>query len=176
MPRLILSRSRADCGGVRSLKFFDLPREIRDLIYEHAVTPSDGLCVPLNDCEPTEECIWNDELWEHFCGRKLGVIKHNGLELQPAVTRACQQMRREALPIFYKLNDFAVCLAYSRYLHDTPGIKFLLSWLKAIGTKNTSNLRRLTIHYTREADKQAILDMKTILEEHTEFILIKRVR
>src|ERR1700761_7255173 len=64
--------------NVRDLKFFDLPGELRNRVYRHALHQPDGITI-------------DSQNW-----------------LQPPMLLVCRQMREEAKSIFYKENDFSL--------------------------------------------------------------------
>lgn len=67
---------------MKVFRFLDLPRELRDYIYE-ATLRVDELHIP--------SACWHP-------GAKFAE--------QPALIRVCCQIRQEALPLFYQLNTF----------------------------------------------------------------------
>ena len=96
----------------------DLPSELRETIYHHAV---------LNDTKdvtmlPDFKC-YNNEISAS----------------QPALCQVNRQLRREVLPIFYGSNLF---LAQLDNLSDLLATN---EWLTAIGDENVGNLKRLAL-------------------------------
>ncbi|KAK4618342.1 hypothetical protein CLAFUW4_12549 [Fulvia fulva] len=71
--------------------FLDLPPEIRNTIYEFAVT-----------CDNDEDCrITACAPWPNAADRPI-----QELCMEPALTRTCRQIRHESLPMFYSMNTF----------------------------------------------------------------------
>ncbi|CZT22167.1 uncharacterized protein RCC_08036 [Ramularia collo-cygni] len=105
--------------GVRALRLLDLPREIRDKIYEYSRTFS-----------------WID-------------IANMPKEIhQPSITKVSHQIRDEALDVFYGRNRFMLDLRnhiHSSYHPLTPP-QILTRWITAIGDANTSRLRILSFY------------------------------
>lgn len=66
---------------------------------------------------------------------------------QPALTRVCRQLRREALPLFYQLNHSRTFLHPVDY--DGISTEAVNMWLKTIGPRNTRDIRSFTVHYSR---------------------------
>lgn len=96
--------------------FLDLPRELRDEIYEYLVVK------PTNTITMLE----------------LSPVFHNEVSAaQPAISRVSKQIRAESLPMFYKRNLFTAEL--SNFLDLT----IAKSWLEAIGNHNAACIRRL---------------------------------
>ena len=67
---------------------------------------------------------------------------------QPSITKVCRQLRCEALPLYYELNQFIISLESTR-AHpsistvDEPAIA--AKWLKAIGMQDRKHLRSLVV-------------------------------
>lgn len=98
--------------------FLDLPREIRDEIYEYLVV------------KPTNTITM---LENHNC------FQNEVSAAQPAISRVNRQIRLESLPMFYKRNVF---MAELSNFYDLIIAK---SWLDAIGDRNAMWLRRLAL-------------------------------
>ncbi|KAF2173732.1 hypothetical protein M409DRAFT_16006 [Zasmidium cellare ATCC 36951] len=173
--------SKNECAGIHPLKFFDLPREIREIVYGYVVSPSDGLPITLNNCPAGVSCAWRtDTLDLYNIFNTLRPYHEQYVHgMQPAITRVSRQLRQEALPLFYQINVFAVCLARDARVRDEEwwwhspspldkeakhlaGVELLSNWLLAIGEKNVSNLVKITAHYTEEDQKKALLDMDLV--------------
>ena len=60
---------------------------------------------------------------------------------QPAISFTCRLLRQEALPLFYKSNNF---IAY-----HWAGVACIRKWLLTIGHANLRNLGTLTFHCVR---------------------------
>lgn len=98
--------------------FFDLPREVRDLIYAYFPYLA---AVHINQ-DPSKV-------------------------LQPNISKICRQMRKEALEVFYSRNNFFLDLrgwkaaSYPRLW--TPR-KIFEEWVTAIGDENAAHLRNIS--------------------------------
>lgn len=60
-------------------------------------------------------------------------------EQQPALTRTCRNIRKDALKSFYQLNSFEGC-----YCEDGMRVG-LLKWLRAIGEQNRATMRYMYV-------------------------------
>lgn len=98
--------------------FLDLPRELRDEIYEYLVV------------KPTNTITM---LENHNC------FQNEISAAQPAISRVNRQIRLESLPMFYKRNVF---MAELSNFYDLSIAK---NWLEAIGNFNATCLRRLAL-------------------------------
>ncbi|KAK5137950.1 hypothetical protein LTR08_005746 [Meristemomyces frigidus] len=128
------NRFREDCANIRKLDFLDLPRELRDRVYEFAVAPDkDAVTINL-------------DYWQ--CGDlEIDVFMDKG-PLQPPITKVCRQLRCEALPLYYELNEFAVSLEVlnafgTKVPVDGPAV--VARWLKAIGPENIKHICKLVV-------------------------------
>ena len=97
-------------------RLLDLPAEIRDTIFEFALTSEKSVVA--------------------FC---LDEYQRDSYQeaTQPALTRVNRQIRQESLPIFYSCNDIVLHTDNSK-ANDTQ------RWLACIGA-NLANLRRLSL-------------------------------
>lgn len=98
--------------------FLDLPRELRDEIFEYIIV------------KPTNTITM---LENHNC------FQNEVSAAQPAISRVNKQIRAESLPMFYKRNLF---LAELTNFMDLLTAK---NWLEAIGNLNAGHLRRLAL-------------------------------
>ncbi|KAK4498070.1 hypothetical protein PRZ48_010726 [Zasmidium cellare] len=181
--------SRRETANVRPLKFFDLPREIRDVIYEYVVKPSDGLPITLNKCPRRTGCAWAQQTVDIFNPMRSRYPEEYVHGEQPAITRVSRQLRQEALPLFYHVNVFAVCLArdahppdpntwyFARYLENQDksvgGVELLANWLVGIGEKNVSDLAKITAHYTEEKEKEWLLELDLVPVDRLDLVHIQ---
>lgn len=62
---------------------------------------------------------------------------------QPAITRTTRLLRKEALPLFYRCNDFEI--------YHWGGTACIRDWLLAIGPDNLKHMGTLTFHAKFEA-------------------------
>lgn len=97
--------------------FLDLPRELRDEIFEYLVVKPTNTITML---ESSQNCAQNEVS-----------------AAQPAISRVNRQIRAESLPMFYKRNLFTAEL--SNFLDLT----IAKSWLESIGDHNAACIRRL---------------------------------
>jgi hypothetical protein len=127
---------RQDCKGARSLHFFDLPRELREHVYCHAVKM------------PTELFVGVVPVDAYVPGFDTGFFTSDKKKpFQPSMTRVNRQLRAEALPLFYKVNDFVASL-HSRSIgifDEGDQRAAFLRWCRAIGPKNMLDIRQFHI-------------------------------
>ncbi|TKA68743.1 hypothetical protein B0A49_07667 [Cryomyces minteri] len=109
----------------KSLPFLKLPTELRNKIYGHVLVfrPPRAL---------------HDIVVDH--ARDFGGVPTQPVLCQPALTRACKQIREESLSVYYGLNEFSAELGARNPRHDA------LAWLARIGNANCRLVRDLTIH------------------------------
>lgn len=85
--------------------------------------------------------------------------------LQPAIARVCRQLRREALPLFYSLNEFDICMARVSRCEDkywgpcqATGISDAAKWLIPLRPRNVKCIRKIVVHLTHRADCSTLTD------------------
>ena len=135
-------------GRSRALRLTDLPRELRDHIYDYVVVEDRAIGVALTHAE--SRILGTN--WEYDEPSRL---------IQPSLTRVSRQIREEALEVFYKQNTFIANL--ERRVRDdddlrsnrsqgpgdspSPGdsYKVLKKWLRCVGLTNTKNIDRLLL-------------------------------
>lgn len=76
---------------------------------------------------------------------------------QPALTQTCFKIRSEALPLFYSINRFCICVLY-------PSRDICASWLRHIGDRNVKHMRKLRFKTYLDAafDLEILLDSSAI--------------
>ena len=113
-----------------------MPRELRDRIYEFAVR------------HPKREPILIGI--DYFAAAwTFNMIWSSGTH-QPNITKVCRQLRSEALPLYYQLNEFAVSLEEpTDELDGDFGEAYFARWLKSIGPRNFMYIRKLTVFRMR---------------------------
>ena len=131
---------KANSERCRLLK---LPAEIRNLIY--------GLVLVQDEAINLHKVLKRQErpcdlisAWRHT----VKGIYHNlqAMVKQPPLTKTCQQIRNEALPIFYGANTFATCI-----INDRGGRQYVdasrwsTRWLTMVGKHNRKLLKQLHI-------------------------------
>lgn len=99
-----------------SLTFLDLPPEIRNIIYTLALTESGDNSISI--------CRGSSHLSE------------------PALTRTCNQIRQESLPVFYGTN---------RFFDHLSGALYAVQWLQSIGVAHRHLLRCVSILTSMES-------------------------
>ena len=87
----------AATDDVKPCLLLELPAELRNRIYEYALTKKDHIDL---------------YHWRRFCkkwtaGRWIGDVYRSYMK-EPAFLRTCRQVRNEALPLFYSRNVFGV--------------------------------------------------------------------
>jgi len=101
----------------------DLPRELRDSIYENVFTPETGEVISID---------------------KHSAYRPQSRAVQPAITRLSRQIRKETLPMFYALSSFELRLD-GVTLHQSTEV--LKKWIEAIGAENARRITNLKVHY-----------------------------
>lgn len=98
---------------------FKLPAELRNRIYEYALTDDKQPLVVVH--------TW------------LSVSNGYGLCMQPALVRTCRAIRNEALSIFYSSNEFTASfeMQYSE--------RVMRAWLERIGRQNREHLQQILV-------------------------------
>lgn len=114
--------------GVRSIDFLNLPAEIRNRIYEYAVTTSDGRSIEI--------------------GHRYPHVIHTG-NAQLTITRVCRQLRHETLAMFYSMNHFVAYLEPTTREH--PNKFRVTQWLIAIGEENAKHIINFTLRHNAVA-------------------------
>ena len=106
-------------------RLLDLPQEIRDLIYEFAVTSS-----------------------KPIVAFRLDEYQRPSYQeaIQPPLTRSNRQIRRESLPIFYDCNDIVLHTEGSK-MHDTQ------RWLYCIEPQITDVESNFAVGAVCDADE-----------------------
>ena len=101
---------------MKALRFLDLPAEIRNRIYEHALPQDAMLLLP-------------------------GACTHQSVTsaVQPALTRVCRQVRAEALPVFYAENCFVA------HVHRFD-VGHFIHFMTAIGQEKRSMIRKVILY------------------------------
>lgn len=97
--------------------FLDLPQELRDEIYQYVLIKDHAVITLLSN----EDC------------------KSQISAAQPPICYVSKQIRSEALPIFYRSNNFAAELA------DDEDLETLQNWFATIGKQNVKDLRVLSL-------------------------------
>ena len=106
--------------------FQKLPPELRNHVYQHAVIEED--VIDLSDINRKERS-WG------LRGAEEGRVTSRQIQRivrQPPLTRVCVEIRKEALPMFYRRNIFLLDLEHARRFQAISTVK----WLTAIGTHN----------------------------------------
>ncbi|KAK5721848.1 hypothetical protein LTR15_006441 [Elasticomyces elasticus] len=101
--------------SIRPFRFLDLPRELRDVIYTHALMADGPLLV-------------------------AGPCRHNDwpTAAQPALTQTSRQVRVESLPVFYGDNIFEAHV-------PNLDFGFFLSYMQGLGPQNVSYMREMSL-------------------------------
>lgn len=149
-------------NGAKFHHFFDLPRELRDMIYLH-----------------WPKMAWIDVM-QTFPGintTSTTAITTGGIPAtspksvaQPNISKVCRRTRRECLEVFYGKNKFLIDLRgwkHADYPREwTPGIIFE-RWIDGIGDINAARLRILSfwshnfaVHIRVECEPRLRLTMK----------------
>lgn len=144
-----------------------LSPELRELVYDFALVSdeTDVNCSDPRNIAPDDEYIHNIYGKPVICVQRCEVsvedyphTNHYGWmsewALQPALTRVSRQIRAEALPFYYKKNEFA---AFSTF-EDEDDLTGLYCFLSSIGKHNASLIRRLTILFPYNNDQDVAGD------------------
>ena len=110
-------------AGPKPSPLLSLPAELRNRIYELAVVEPDLI---------------------KLMGFR-GVGKFEIRVAQPALTRACRQLRRECLALFYEANIFLGECHSTCQAKATP--EYIDQWVEAIGAENRNSLKHLYLHF-----------------------------
>ena len=106
MPPVPPSPAASTNGHQTRTSFFDLPAELRNKIYHDVLV--DDRDIEVHDFAP--------------------------YVLEPALLRTRKQVRKEALPVFWGANTFAVLYQYKKGL-EPSGVEIAQSFLKYLGTE-----------------------------------------
>ncbi|KAK5137466.1 hypothetical protein LTR08_008444 [Meristemomyces frigidus] len=107
-------------------QLLELPVELQDQIFELAVIERDPIII--NSAEYRAAKGWKKQHVTNRC--------------QPALSRTCTMIRKQALKIFYSHNLFLAN-------YDTDGgRKIILEWLRMIGPENRKNLASFRLYNT----------------------------
>ncbi|RMZ14675.1 hypothetical protein D0862_01938 [Hortaea werneckii] len=110
--------------------FFDLPQEVRDIIYTH-----------------WPKTAWIDVTQSYPDNTQTVNREHDKSVLQPNISRVSHRMREESLAVFYGKNKFLIDLRgwkHTEYPEDWTALTIVTRWLHAIGDENAARLRHLS--------------------------------
>lgn len=116
---------------------FDLPAELRDMIYELALEPNKTRCTVASGMS-IQHC---------FC---LICDTRKGEGTRPALSRVSRIVRKETLPLFYRLHNFVA--HPNRYYNfakpdqeskDLGASAFFRKWIYAIGPHNVRLVKNI---------------------------------
>lgn len=138
-------------------RFLDLPAEVRNTIYELAISRSAVVCVPDRLLRPSEDLHGRDELLRE-CTRDLICLPcqlHNILRTGDiGLSRANKQLHNETALIPYTVTTFSV--------HD---LYYLQTFLKIIDKPGREALRALRIGWKLPEEEAHALQMYTNIYE-----------
>ncbi|KAK5732233.1 hypothetical protein LTR17_010679 [Elasticomyces elasticus] len=126
----IVARKRARNTGVRPLQFLELPREIRNLIYEYAVK--------FYGRQGRDTIRLGASSSKLLCSDILSAV-------QPAITRVSRQLRKDTLPMFYNVNNFAVKTLDRHAPAIRDGSSQVCRWLRCIGAEKARMIKNFTV-------------------------------
>lgn len=110
--------------------FFDLPQEVRDIIYTY-----------------WPKTAWIDVTQSYPCNTQTVNREHDKSVLQPNISRVSHRMREESLDVFYGKNKFLIDLRgwkHPEYPDTWTARTIVTKWLHAIGDDNAARLRHLS--------------------------------
>ncbi|KAI6800214.1 hypothetical protein KC332_g621 [Hortaea werneckii] len=110
--------------------FFDLPQEVRDIIYTY-----------------WPKTAWIDVTQSYPCNTQTINREHDKSVLQPNISRVSKRMREESLAVFYGKNKFLIDLRgwkHPAYPKDWTPLTIVTRWIHAIGDENAARLRHLS--------------------------------
>ncbi|KAK4944693.1 hypothetical protein LTR10_015863 [Elasticomyces elasticus] len=130
----IIEKKRGRKEGVRPLQLMDLPPEIRNRIFEYAVS-SYSVCSYARTTTDLQGLWCIGELYRYAA-------------VQPAITRASRQLRKETLEMFYDANHFVVeLIGWNSWKLTNIGDHRVSQWLEAIRPQNATAIKMITIRY-----------------------------
>lgn len=111
-------------GGIPSTSqanLLDLPRELRDIIYEYTVVPCICDCIFANIL--ARSSLWTEYV-SHACCLKCD-------QTQPSLTRVCRLLRKEYLPLYYRsqilfIYQSTIVHKFSLSIRSSPVICFMV--------------------------------------------------
>ncbi|RMZ15824.1 hypothetical protein D0860_01387 [Hortaea werneckii] len=110
--------------------FFDLPQEVRDIIYTY-----------------WPKTAWIDVTQSYPRNTQTINREHDKSVLQPNISRVSRRMRQESLDVFYGKNKFLIDLRgwkHPEYPKDWTPLTIVTKWIQAIGDENAARLRKLS--------------------------------
>lgn len=128
--------------------FFEPPPEIRVRIYEYAFSPD-------TDDDPVE----NGQLKHDGDCAKFSCVTRENWRTRSALLQACQLIRQEALPVFYKSTSFHLSVNKQNYTSAAE-------WLDEIGKEQNKLIPRLCISWEpTEKTRNKFIALKNAREE-----------
>lgn len=131
-------------------RFTELPRELRDKIYEHLVARIevidwfDETACRVPRRPPYVEAIRMDRL-------------RPGADKVPALLHISRQIRIEASEIYYQQNHFLLTLDQCAY--DILPLEAVSDWASVIGTQNFKHLRKLSLYLYCRKELETLLEL-----------------
>ena len=134
-------------------RLLSLPQELQLLIWEYSVISDSPLHV---NCP----CDSSYGGWTatYFADREAWESGVKQPPAQPALTRVCRSIRANALPIFYKANEFQ-----AGYCYETDA-ETVRDWLQRIGRENREMMREFYFYdgnpkhdVNRDKDLKAVM-------------------
>lgn len=150
----VSTRRHDDTATARRCPLLELPAEIREQIWMHAVT---------------EWTVASSERRQLTSTRSVRVLQKRAIRMDrfnrpppPALTRVSHQLRAEALHLYYQLNVFE-CWRPLFWLKDWSQSTFI-DWLVSLGPEQTKWLRQVVLLYKHESELEH--DVDNALMEH----------
>ncbi|KAK5687712.1 hypothetical protein LTS10_001852 [Elasticomyces elasticus] len=136
----IIEKKRGRKEGVRPLQLMDLPSEIRNRIFDSAVSNMRRK---------------NDKATIDFhTGSSYGDF-YRWAAAQPAITRVSRQLRKETLEMFYDVNHFVVKLTdWTTWKHTSVEDHKASQWLGAIGPQHAASIKAIILTYSQHRLQQ----------------------
>ncbi|KAK4892303.1 hypothetical protein LTR27_009137 [Elasticomyces elasticus] len=148
----IIEKKRGRKEGVRPLQLMDLPAEIRNRIFELAVS-SHNVCSEARTTIDLQGLRCRGDVYKYAAA-------------QPAITRVSRQLRKDTLEMFYNVNQLVIELTelYTWRLASVGDHK-ASRWLEAVGPQQAAFIKAITIKYSLHALRQLGTSIDRVMVE-----------